>query len=186
MENVSTSMFVDDKAICSSDVQQVMADIQVWEEASQALGLKETQGKMGIVCFAARQHRQLVEQGVRPETSKDQIRILGIDVAPNGGCEAATMAKRSQENIAILTRLAFCPIGREFRRALYRSRLIPLLSLAETTAGLCGQGSEQHVQESFPRTFYGQQAAAHYFGGSLCRSCFLGSSSIPSSSSPST
>lgn len=80
MENVSTSMFVDDRAICSSDVQQVMAGIQVWEEASQALGLKENQDKTGIVCFTARQHRQLVEQGVRPETIKDQIRILGIDV----------------------------------------------------------------------------------------------------------
>ena len=128
MENVSTSMFVDDRAICSFDARQVMAGIQVWEEASQALGLKENQGKTGIVCFTARQHRQLVEQGVRPETIKDQIRILGIDVVPHGGCEAATMAKRAQEGIAILTRLAFCPIGREVRRALYRSRVIPLLT----------------------------------------------------------
>lgn len=121
-------MYVDDRAICSSDVQQLQTCIQMWRDASRSLGLKENEAKTSYVCFSVAQRRSLERAGVDPKCIKEQIRVLGLDVVPTWWHESDTILKRCEEGLAILNRLAFCPIGREVRRALYRSRVMPLVT----------------------------------------------------------
>ena len=128
VQNVTTSMYVDDRAICSSDARQLQHCIQMWRDTSRALGLKENEAKTNYVCFTAAQKQSLEREGVDPKCVKEQIRVLGIDVTPTSGHESETMLKRCEDGLAILNRLAYCPIGREVRRALYRSRVIPLIT----------------------------------------------------------
>jgi len=93
---------------------------------SRTLGLKENEAKTSYACFTAAQKQSLEGEGVDPKC-KEQIRVLGIDVVPTSWHESETMLKRCEDGLGILNRVAFCRLGREVRRALYRSRVIPLI-----------------------------------------------------------
>ena len=96
---------------------------------SRALGLKENEAKTNYVCSTAAQNQSLEREGVDPKCVIEQIRVLGIDVVPTSWHESETMLKkRCEDGLSILNRLAFCPIGREVRRAFYRSRVIPIIT----------------------------------------------------------
>ncbi len=76
VQNVTSSMYVDDRAICSSDARQLQHCIQMWRDTSRALGLKENEAKTNYVCFTAAQNQSLEREGVDPKCVIEQIRVL--------------------------------------------------------------------------------------------------------------
>lgn len=125
---VTMSMYVDDRAVCSNSASSVIQAVRAWNHASTRLGLKENEGKTCFVCFSPQQRNDLIAQGVNPHNVQGEARILGVDVMTHSNEVPQTMMRRCQQGLGILARLAFCPIGREVRRSLYRSRVIPLLA----------------------------------------------------------
>ena len=125
---VTMSMYVDDRAVCPNSASSVIQAVRAWNHASTRLGLKENEGKTCFVCFSPQQRDDLIAQGVNPHNIQGEARILGVDVMTHSNEVPQTMMRRCQQGLGILARLAFCPIGREVRRSLYRSRVIPLLT----------------------------------------------------------
>ena len=172
-DQVSMSMYVDDRAVCSTSASSVIQAVRAWNSASNRLGLKENEEKTSFVCFSAQQKHDLMAQGVSPHSIQSQARILGVDVMTNSNDVSQTMMGRCQKGLGILARLAFCPIGREVRRALYRSRVIPLLTWAVWMRSL----PQDVVKET--RRLYRCLSRGHPMGSAALRTILEGHRTDP-------
>ena len=114
-DQVTMSMYVDDRAVCSTSASSVIQAVRAWNRASNRLGLKENEEKTNFVCFSTQQKHDLIAQGVSPHNIQSQARILGVDVMTNSTDVPQTMMARCQKGFGIRARLAFCPIVRLYR-----------------------------------------------------------------------
>ena len=151
----------------------VIQAVRAWNSASNRLGLKENEEKTSFVCFSAQQKHDLMAQGVSPHSIQSQARILGVDVMTNSNDVSQTMMGRCQKGPGILARLAFCPIGREVRRALYRSRVFSLL-----TWGVWMRSLPQDVVKE-TRRLYRCLSRGHPMGSAALRTILEGHRADP-------
>ena len=127
--NIKQSVFLDDRILIGSSVQQVLRGFRLWKQWSRRLGFVENESKIVALAQNGFQRHAFIRGGFHEHQVQSQIRILGVDfLAATCVDQGNAGSARIDESLKFAQRLARVPLPLNVRTNLFRTRIIPKVS----------------------------------------------------------
>ena len=127
--NIKQSVFLDDRILIGSSVQQVLRGFRLWKQWSRRLGFVENESKIVALAQNGFQRHAFIRGGLQEHQVQSQIRILGVDFLAATCVDLGNAGSaRIDESVKFAQRLARVPLPLNVRSNLFRTRIIPKVS----------------------------------------------------------